>query len=40
MYKGDVLILGSFFGGGGTKKIEILGWNCTKKGDGVMNSLR
>ena len=28
-------MIGSFLGGG-TKKIEILGWNSTKKGDGVM----
>ena len=33
-------MIGSFWGGGGgTKKNEILGWNSTKKGDGVMNLL-
>ena len=37
--KGDVFMIGSFFGGGGTKKIEILGWNSTKKEDGLMNFL-
>ena len=38
--KGDVFMIGSFLGGrGGTKNIEILGWNSTKKGDGVMNLL-
>ena len=33
-------MIGSFWGEGGTKKNEILGWNSTKKGDGVMNLLR
>ena len=35
--KGDVFMVGSFFGGGGTKKIEIFGWNSTKNEDGFMN---
>ena len=34
--KGDVFMVGSF-GGGGTKKIEIFGWNSTKNEDGFMN---
>ena len=36
--KGDVFMIGSFWGGG-TKKIEILGWNSTKKDDAFMNFL-
>ena len=38
MNKGDVFMIGSFWGGG-TKKIEIFCWKSTKKGDGVMNFL-
>ena len=37
--KDDVFMIGSFWGGGGAKKIEILGWNSTKKEDGFMNFL-
>ena len=34
-------MIGSFFwgDGGGTKKIEILGWNSTNKDDAFMNFL-
>ena len=35
--KGDVFMVGLFFGGWGTKKLEIFGWNSTKNEDGFMN---
>ena len=35
MYKGDVFMVGSFWGGG-TKKIEIFCWNSTKNDDAFM----